>query len=769
MLIGDRYLVGGGTALDLATALPVRLRPRITSAHGAAIFERRRNWRLVDVVRKSARTSIEIWERLGETPLAAPLDIGGVRSELSGARDGHPRSVDLITEGAAEWLRAVLDMAREATAAGFVPVSADVLGSILAAARWQWPPWLRDRSLVVITCDGQLSAHATIALLRLAGRDARPHLVVRGATSELRRPTRLVRVGTAVHEDHGSEPSARALHEDLAARAWDGCASAGVSDEAAAQARWAVLLAPTAEAEALARSALARGLLGQGRSLEARAALAPVGEHVEHLPEPARLRVACVRQQLLASGQPRRKDRALVDDFLQVLQACQEIEDEPAVLSRVLVLLRERLAADRLACVVRESGQVRIVSHVGGVPESGAAAGRALDAGVSVLPDPREAPVEGAWPVRYGAATVGVVWCGWRTVLPVLVEDADALMVLAATAIAPRLYAAAERSRPPAAGPVIPELIGESGVMRELRDAVLRAGRTAFPVLLEGESGSGKELVARAIHRASPRRDRRLSALNCAALADELAEAELFGHARGAFTGAVAERPGLFEDAHGGTLFLDEVSELSGRVQAKLLRVLQEQEVRRLGEAHVRRIDTRIIAATNRPLGREVEEGRFRRDLRYRLDVIRLCVPPLRDRLEDLPLLVRHYWEALGSRTGSRAVLSPAAMAALGQYDWPGNVRELQNVLASLIVAAPARGSVGARQLPGHVARVTALGEMRSLAVARREFETRFVRAALARTGGHPAQAARDLGLSRQGLSKLIERLGLEVARSGDV
>jgi transcriptional regulator with PAS, ATPase and Fis domain len=307
-----------------------------------------------------------------------------------------------------------------------------------------------------------------------------------------------------------------------------------------------------------------------------------------------------------------------------------------------------------------------------------------------------------------------------------------------------------------------PELVGDSRLMQDLRAAVLRAARSPFPVLIEGESGSGKELVARAIHRASARRDRPLRALNCAALADDLAEAELFGHARGAFTGAVADRAGLFEESNGGTLFLDEVSELSSRVQAKLLRVLQEHEVRRLGETHVRRVDARIVAATNRPLAREVEEGRFRRDLRYRLDVIRLVVPPLRERIEDMPALVRYVWSGLCERTGSRAVLSPAAMTALCQYDWPGNVRELQNVLAALLVSSPERGIVGVRQLPSPVVRVAALGDVASLARARREFEIRFVRAALARANGRQALAARDLGVSRQGLSKLLARLGLQ-------
>jgi transcriptional regulator with PAS, ATPase and Fis domain len=297
--------------------------------------------------------------------------------------------------------------------------------------------------------------------------------------------------------------------------------------------------------------------------------------------------------------------------------------------------------------------------------------------------------------------------------------------------------------------------------MDTVREAVMKAAASPFPVLIEGESGSGKELVARAVHEASIRRGRRFCALNCAALSDDLVEAELFGHSRGAFTGAVAERLGLFEESQGGTLFLDEVAELSSRVQAKLLRTLQEGEVRRLGESGTRKVDARIVAATNRPLSGEVTAGRFRNDLRYRLDVLRITIPPLRERLDDLPLLVRHVWAMLAKRTGSRAVLSPSAMSLLGSYDWPGNVRELQNVLASVMVAGPQRGVIGPRNLPSHITRSTAMSARITLAEARREFEERYVRAALARAGGRAMTAARELGVSRQGLRKLTTRLGL--------
>ena len=318
-----------------------------------------------------------------------------------------------------------------------------------------------------------------------------------------------------------------------------------------------------------------------------------------------------------------------------------------------------------------------------------------------------------------------------------------------------------DRSRPTDRDPVWRDLIGSSPAAETLRTAIARAARAPFPVLIEGESGSGKELVARAIHRLSARRDRRLCAVNCAALSEELLEAELFGHARGAFTGAVGERAGLFEEADGGTLLLDEVGELSPRAQAKLLRVLQDGEVRRVGENLPRRVDPRVVAATNRRLDEETEGGRFRADLKFRLDVVRISVPPLRDRPTDIPQLVAHFWDEAAQRVGSRASLAPETVTALTRFDWPGNVRQLQNVIASLAVHAPRRGRVPPSLLPAHVARSTALSAT-TFDAARQEFERRFVAAALARAGGQRARAARAIGVTRQGLAKMLKRLGME-------
>ncbi len=277
---------------------------------------------------------------------------------------------------------------------------------------------------------------------------------------------------------------------------------------------------------------------------------------------------------------------------------------------------------------------------------------------------------------------------------------------------------------------------------------------------LPGESGVGKELVARAIHCLSPRRERRFCDLNCAALPDELLESELFGHARGAFTGAITERAGLVEEADGGTLFLDEVVDLSPRAQAKLLRVLQQQEVRRVGESFSRKVDVRIVSAVNRDLRAESAAGRFRQDLLYRLDVIRIRVPPLRERPEDIPLLAQHFWRIVAPRVGTRAVLAHSTVTALARYSWPGNVRELQNVMSALAVAAPGYGQVRASLLPQVVTGAPVIPATR-LADARLEFERRFIEIALARAAGKRARAARDLGLSRQGLLKMMARLGV--------
>ena len=295
-------------------------------------------------------------------------------------------------------------------------------------------------------------------------------------------------------------------------------------------------------------------------------------------------------------------------------------------------------------------------------------------------------------------------------------------------------------------------LLGRSVEMQGLRAAIKDAARCPYPVLIGGETGTGKELVARALHRLSVGREGPFCAVNCAALTDELFEAELFGYARGAFTGAVTARPGLFEEAHRGTLFLDEVGELSPRAQAKLLRAVQEGEVRRL------------VAATNRALSAEVEAGRFRQDLLFRLAVIQIQVPPLRERREDITLLACHFWRAAPAHMRGRAVLGPEVLEKLTAHDWPGNVRELENVVAALAVRAPRRGHVSMQTLPTELAGVSDLAPKLTtltLAQAREASERKCVREALSRALGRPGAAARELGISRQGLAKLMKRLGV--------
>ncbi len=334
-------------------------------------------------------------------------------------------------------------------------------------------------------------------------------------------------------------------------------------------------------------------------------------------------------------------------------------------------------------------------------------------------------------------------------------------LVAAAADIAAPLVAAC-LTLPDHAGPEAPfGLVGVSAALTRLRAFIPKVAGVLVPVLVEGESGVGKELVARAVHHAGPRRQGAFVAVNCAALSDDLVDAELFGHAKGAFTGAALDRRGLIEEAHGGTLFLDEVAELSPRAQAKLLRVLQEGEVRRLGENAPRRVDVRVVSATNRPLRDEAAAGRFRHDLRFRLDVVRLAVPPLRERRDDIPVLADHFWRQMMQRLRRSARLAPSLVAALAAHDWPGNARELQNVVAAIAAAGPVRGLVVSDD-----ARVVWQGAPRGAATtleqARRAFETGFVRAAFERCGHRPGAVARELGLTRQGLAKLTARLGLD-------
>ena len=447
-----------------------------------------------------------------------------------------------------------------------------------------------------------------------------------------------------------------------------------------------------------------------------------------------------------------------VGDVVAILRACQTAEDEAAVLKDLCGRIRMQLHAAGVAVMTSRNGHCDVLVGDGGRLD-GDISERAITAGITIAPHRCGDRTEAAAPVQYGGTPIAALCARWTVGSTYDLSRAASVLTMAATAAAPLVSAALVRRNQPVAA-ALGGLIGVTPAMVELRHAIERAAAAPFAVLIDGESGSGKELVARAIHRLGARRDRAFSTLNCAALPDDLVEAELFGHARGSFTGALSERAGVFEEAHGGTLFLDEIGELSLRAQAKVLRVIQEGELRRIGENASRRIDVRIVAATNRQLHAEVEAGRFRLDLLYRLDVIRITLPPLRDRREDIALLAEHIWRDATERVGSRAALSAATIAALARHDWPGNVRELQNVLAALAVRSPKRGVVPPTALP------PAFGERRDdeswrLDAARRVFDEQFVRAALVRTGGHRTRAAEELGVSRQGLTKLMTRLGI--------
>jgi anaerobic nitric oxide reductase transcription regulator len=321
-------------------------------------------------------------------------------------------------------------------------------------------------------------------------------------------------------------------------------------------------------------------------------------------------------------------------------------------------------------------------------------------------------------------------------------------------------------------------MIGRSPALNRLRREIDLVARSDFSVLITGETGVGKELVALAIHAASRRRDQPLLSVNCANLVEALAESELFGHSKGAFTGATDERTGKFELADGGTLFLDEIGELPLAVQPKLLRVLQVGEVEKLGTSRLKKVDVRLLAATNRNLEQEVAVGRFRADLFHRLNVYPLRVPPLRERLEDLPLLAGYFCQAVQRRLGTGTIsLSSEALMQLKGYHWPGNVRELENLIIRAAIKASAKispyreiditpevldiqGSAGEGTAESmDDASAGSIGRAVSLKEAVDTFKKTCIRRALAAHGGNWAAAARSLGLHRSNLHKLAGRL----------
>lgn len=301
-------------------------------------------------------------------------------------------------------------------------------------------------------------------------------------------------------------------------------------------------------------------------------------------------------------------------------------------------------------------------------------------------------------------------------------------------------------------------IIGNSPVMMALYEMIRNAARSDAPVIIYGESGTGKELVANAIHALGRRARRPFIKVNCAALNEALLESELFGHVKGAYTGAYRDRKGRFEAANGGDLFLDEIGDISLRTQVKLLRVLQEGEIERVGDQRTIPVDVRVIAATHQDLHRLIEEGRFREDLYYRLNVIPITVPPLRERAEDIPLLTDHFVRRLRVRTDKpiRGV-EEASLEALIRYHWPGNVRELINVIQYAFVVCNEE-LISPRHLPPHVTRPDA-----SMGSPRRGTERRDLLQALAKARGRKGEAARLLGISRVTLWKRMKRYGIEM------
>lgn len=314
-----------------------------------------------------------------------------------------------------------------------------------------------------------------------------------------------------------------------------------------------------------------------------------------------------------------------------------------------------------------------------------------------------------------------------------------------------QLRAMLERNQPSS------EMIGQSPAMQEVFRLIERAGPSGKAILIQGESGTGKELVARALHRASPQADKLMVVINCAALPESLLESELFGHEKGAFTGAVSAKPGLFEVADGGTLFIDEIGELPGSLQAKMLRVLEDGSLRRVGSIKERRVHVRLLAATNRNMSEEVRAGRFREDLYYRINVMSLELPPLRDRLADIPLLVQHF-------LGTGWEIEDQALSLLQRYTWPGNIRQLSNALERAKILAD-DGVIRAHDLPHELTSIRSSDQALPLINTDdlSALERTKIVEVLRREHGNKSRAARALGIDRRKLYRLVEKYGIEV------
>jgi two-component system, NtrC family, response regulator AtoC len=333
--------------------------------------------------------------------------------------------------------------------------------------------------------------------------------------------------------------------------------------------------------------------------------------------------------------------------------------------------------------------------------------------------------------------------------------DVDAIVRVATRALEQKLLRDENQSLKSLAKPAT--LVGRSAALLEVFKQVARAAQSDVPVLVTGETGTGKEMVARSLHQRSKRAHKPFVAIDCAAISESLMESELFGHAKGSFTGAIGARRGVFEEASGGTLFLDEIGDVGPKIQSQLLRVLQEGEIRRVGESISVKVDVRVVAATNKDLKAAVEGQKFREDLLYRLDVVRLHLPPLRERRDDIYALVEHF--AVAHAIGhARPVVTPESMERLKAYDWPGNVRQLENVMARAL-ALNASGILTLADFPSPIgdlepARLSAaLGDdMPSLD----ELNRRYAQQVLQKAGGNKSEAARLLQVDRKTLYKLL-------------
>jgi two-component system nitrogen regulation response regulator NtrX len=313
------------------------------------------------------------------------------------------------------------------------------------------------------------------------------------------------------------------------------------------------------------------------------------------------------------------------------------------------------------------------------------------------------------------------------------------------------------------------EIIGDSPVMAKLKEQIEIAAPTDGWVLITGENGTGKELVARWVHLRSKRASEPFVAVNCAAIPEELIESELFGHEKGAFTGAIQKKRGRFEMANGGTIFLDEIGDMSLMTQAKILRILQEHRFERVGGTETIAVDVRVIAATNKDLQAEMAQGRFREDLFYRLNVIPFHVPALRERREDIPKLVERYLAVYAADSGRPPKhISPKALAKLQEYSWPGNVRELQNLIERLVLMTPG-DTIEVTDLPPQITSLDrdrllrAAGAEDTLAAARAAFEREWLLEKLANFGWNISRTAEAVGLARESLSRKLKSLKIDV------